>query len=113
MTEQHRRLEETRTQNVLWKKWGPYLSERQRGTVREDYSESCNAWDYVPHRQARSACFQLRRSGLAAFSDERQVFCCVLTLWRGAASTSLCTLSLPYRLQKPVGSPLRSPLVVP
>lgn len=53
-TIEHKRLTEARENGVAWKKWGPYLSERQWGTVREDYSESGNAWDYFSHDQARS-----------------------------------------------------------
>ena len=55
MNSEQRRLEETRNGTVPWKKWGPYLSERQWGTVREDYSENGNAWDYFSHDQARRA----------------------------------------------------------
>ena len=55
MTTEEHRLRETRDRNVPWRKWGPYLSERQWGTVREDYSKSGNAWDYFPHDQGRPA----------------------------------------------------------
>src|SRR5271170_7745315 len=54
MTKEQRRLNEARTKETAWKKWGPYLSERQWGTVREDYSEDGNAWNYFTHDQARS-----------------------------------------------------------
>ena len=57
-TKEHRRLREAGGNNVSWKKWGPYLSERQWGTVREDYSESGSAWDYFTHDQARSRAYQ-------------------------------------------------------
>ena len=55
-----------------WKKWGPYLSERQWGTVREDYSPYGNAWDYFSHEQARSRAYRWGEDGLAGFSDDRQ-----------------------------------------
>ena len=58
-----------------WKKWGPYLSERQWGTVREDYSEAGDAWDYFPHDQARSRAYHWGEDGLAGFSDDKQHLC--------------------------------------
>src|SRR5919198_460167 len=64
MTAEHARLEEARGQKVPWKKWGPYLSERQWGTVREDYSEGGNAWDYFSHDQARSRAYRWGEDGL-------------------------------------------------
>lgn len=70
--EQHR-LEEARQQSTLWKKWGPYLSERQWGTVREDYSENGNAWDYFSHDQARSRAYHWGEDGLAGISDDKRV----------------------------------------
>lgn len=75
MDGEHRRLEETRTQNVPWRKWGSYLSERQWGTVREDYSESGNAWDYFSHDQARSRAYRWGEDGLAGISGDRQLVC--------------------------------------
>src|ERR1700675_3073539 len=63
------RLRECRESDVPWKKWGPYLSERQWGTVREDYSEDGNAWDYFSHDQARSRAYHWGEDGLAGFSD--------------------------------------------
>jgi hypothetical protein len=77
------RLEETRTASVPWKKWGPYLSERQWGTVREDYSHDGNAWDYFSHDQARSRAYHWGEDGLAGFSDEKQRLCFALALWNG------------------------------
>src|SRR5262249_25167401 len=71
MTAEHRRLEEARTQNIPWKKWGPYLSERQWGTVREDYSESGDAWNHFSHDQARSRAYRWGEDGLAGFSDDQ------------------------------------------
>ncbi len=77
------RLEAERDQKVAWKKWGPYLSERQWGTVREDYSQDGNAWDYFSHDQARSRAYQWGEDGLAGFSDDRQKLCFALALWNG------------------------------
>ncbi|HAB19422.1 MAG TPA: glucosidase [Verrucomicrobiota bacterium] len=77
------RLEETREQKIPWKKWGPYLSERQWGTVREDYSESGDAWNYLPHDQARSRAYHWGEDGLAGISDDQQRICFALALWNG------------------------------
>jgi hypothetical protein len=68
---------------VPWKKWGPYLSERQWGTVREDYSEGGNAWDYFSHDQARSRAYRWGEDGLAGISDDKQHLCFALALWNG------------------------------
>jgi hypothetical protein len=77
------RLEESRTSKVPWKKWGPYLSERQWGTVREDYSKDGNAWDYFSHDQARSRAYRWGEDGLAGFCDDQQLLCFSLALWNG------------------------------
>ncbi len=77
------RLEESRTGEAAWKKWGPYLSERQWGTVREDYSKDGNAWDYFSHDQARSRAYHWGEDGLAGFSDDKQLLCFSLALWNG------------------------------
>jgi hypothetical protein len=77
------RLREARDQNVPWKKWGPYLSERQWGTVREDYSDDGNAWDYFSHDQARSRAYHWGEDGLAGICDDRQRLCFALALWNG------------------------------
>jgi hypothetical protein len=66
-----------------WRKWGPYLSERQWGTVREDYSGSGDAWDYFTHDQARSRAYRWGEDGLAGISDNRQQLCFALALWNG------------------------------
>ncbi len=79
------RLEEIRS-GAQWRKWGPYLSERQWGTVREDYSEDGNAWDYFPHDQARSRAYRWGEDGLAGFSDDKQRLCFALALWNGRDS---------------------------
>jgi hypothetical protein len=76
-------LQECRDRSVPWRKWGPYLSERQWGTVREDYSASGNAWDYFPHDQARSRAYRWGEDGLAGISDDRQLLCFALALWNG------------------------------
>jgi hypothetical protein len=77
------RLEEAREQKAPWKKWGPYLSERQWGTVREDYSESGDAWNYFPHDDARSRAYRWGEDGLAGISDDQQRLCFALALWNG------------------------------
>src|SRR3954469_14656770 len=78
------RLEEARHASTPWRKWGPYLSERQWGTVREDYSADGNAWDYFPHDHARSRAYRWGEDGLAGISDDRQSLCFALALWNGA-----------------------------
>ena len=83
MTAEHSRLEEARTQNIPWKKWGPYLSERQWGTVREDYSENGDAWNFFTHDQARSRAYRWGEDGLAGISDDKQRLCFALALWNG------------------------------
>src|SRR5438876_6544409 len=83
MTEEGRRLEEARQAGVPWRKWGPYLSERQGGTVREDYSEGGDAWNYFSHDQARSRAYRWGEDGLAGISDDRQLLCFALALWNG------------------------------
>jgi hypothetical protein len=82
-TIEHKRLNEAREIGVAWKKWGPYLSERQWGTVREDYSDSGNAWDYFSHDQARSRTYRWGEDGLAGISDDKQRLCFALALWNG------------------------------
>ena len=82
-TEDHR-LEETPELGIPWRKWGPYVSERQWGSVREDYSQSGNAWDYFSHDQARSRAYRWGEDGLAGVSDDQQQLC--LALRCGTAS---------------------------
>jgi len=82
VTEQ-KRLNEAREAGVPWKKWGPYLSERQWGTVREDYSEDGNAWAYFSHDQARSRAYRWGEDGLGGISDDKQRLCFALALWNG------------------------------
>ena len=81
MTREEQRLEESRARSVHWKRWGPYLSERQWGTVREDYSPNGDAWDYFPHDQARSRAYRWGEDGIAGFSDRHQRICFALALW--------------------------------
>jgi hypothetical protein len=83
MTAEQDRLDEAREREVPWKYWGPYLSERQWGTVREDYSENGDAWNYFSHDQARSRAYRWGEDGLAGISDERQRLCFALALWNG------------------------------
>ena len=83
MTEEGRRLEEARQARIPWRKWGPYLAERQWGTVREDYSDSGNAWDYFSHDQARSRAYRWGEDGLGGISDDQQRLCFALALWNG------------------------------
>jgi len=79
-----RRLAECREQGVAWRKWGPYLSERQWGTVREDYSDNGDAWSYFSHDQARSRAYGWGEDGLAGFSDDGEYVCLAVALWNGA-----------------------------
>src|SRR5512136_3130550 len=82
LTAEERRLREART-GVAWRAWGPYLSERQWGTVREDYSDSGDAWSYFSHDQARSRAYRWGEDGIAGFSDDKQRLCFALALWNG------------------------------
>jgi hypothetical protein len=77
------RLEDGLLQGGDWYRWGPYLSERQWGTVREDYSANGDAWDYLPHDHARSRAYRWGEDGLAGFSDIHQRLCLALALWNG------------------------------
>ena len=86
MTEEHRRLEAARNLNTPWRRWGPYLSERQWGTVREDYSHDGNAWEYFSHEQARSRAYRWGEDGLAGISDDKQRLCFSIALWNGRDS---------------------------
>ncbi len=84
MTAERQRLEEEKTGDKLWSRWGPYLSERQWGTVREDYSEHGTAWDYFPHDMARSRAYRWGEDGIAGISDHLQRFNLSLALWNGS-----------------------------
>jgi len=82
-TNEQRRLNSAREEGIPWKKWGPYLSERQWGTVREDYSSDGNAWDYFSHDQSRSRAYRWGEDGLAGISDDKQHLCFAIALWNG------------------------------
>jgi hypothetical protein len=84
MPSEEHRLQEAASPDTPWKKWGPYLSERQWGTVREDYSATGDAWNYFSHDQARSRAYRWGEDGLAGISDDRQRLCFALALWNGA-----------------------------
>jgi hypothetical protein len=81
MTQEEIRMSEAGTRKKHWKRWGPYLSERAWGTVREDYSAYGSAWEYLPHDQARSRAYRWNEDGLAGISDRRQTICFALALW--------------------------------
>jgi hypothetical protein len=84
MSAEKDRLMEARESNIPWRKWGPYLSERQWGTVREDYSDNGDAWNYFPHDHARSRVYKWGEDGLGGISDDKQYLCWALALWNGA-----------------------------
>ena len=83
MTNEEIRLEEARTRQQHWKRWGPYLSERAWGTVREDYSADGTAWEYLPHDHARSRAYRWNEDGIAGICDRHQKICFALALWNG------------------------------
>ena len=83
MNAERTRLEQAREKKAAWKKWGPYLSERQWGTVREDYSANGDAWNHFPHDHARSRAYRWGEDGLAGISDDKQRLCFALALWNG------------------------------
>ncbi|MBO9647772.1 MAG: glucosidase [Variovorax sp.] len=82
-TAEKRRLDDAHSHSAAWKKWGPYLSERQWGTVREDYSDNGDAWNYFTHDQARSRAYRWGEDGLGGISDDHQILCFALALWNG------------------------------
>jgi len=84
MTAEERRLAEARAGTARWRRWGPYLGERQWGTVREDYSRDGTPWEYMTHDQARSRAYRWGEDGIAGISDDRQRLCFALALWNGA-----------------------------
>jgi hypothetical protein len=83
VTAEEKRLEQARLRQVNWKRWGPYVSERAWGTVREDYSATGEAWDYFPHDHARSRAYRWNEDGIAGISDRHQRLCFALALWNG------------------------------
>ena len=82
-TREEQRLEESRLRTVHWKRWGPYLSERQWGTVREDYSADGDAWQYFPHDHARSRAYRWGEDGIGGICDRHQYICFAMALWNG------------------------------
>src|SRR5881296_479843 len=83
MNAERQRLAEARSRAAHWKRWGPYLSERAWGTVREDYSTNGTAWDYLPHDHARSKAYRWNEDGLAGICDRHQFICFAVALWNG------------------------------
>jgi len=83
MTAEERRLEQDRNRQAYWRRWGPYVSDRQWGTVREDYSTDGNAWAYLPHDHARSRAYRWGEDGIAGISDNHQRLCFAIALWNG------------------------------
>src|SRR5678809_682394 len=83
MTKEEIRLQQSRERRAHWKRWGPYLSERAWGTVREDYSPYGTAWDYLTHDQARSRTYRWGEDGIAGFCDNQQFLCISVALWNG------------------------------
>src|SRR5438445_3508702 len=83
MNAEQARLQENKSPEEPWHFWGPYLAERAWGTVREDYSERGDAWDYFPHEHARSRAYRWGEDGLAGISDDEQRLCLALALWNG------------------------------
>lgn len=81
MTAEEQRLADDRERITYWKRWGPYLSERQWGTVREDYSANGDAWNYLPHDHARSRAYRWGEDGIAGISDNHQRLCLAIALW--------------------------------
>ena len=81
--QEHKRIQETNKSKASWQQWGPYLSERSWGTVREDYSADGTAWEFLPHDHARSKAYRWGEDGLAGISDDKQYLCFSLALWNG------------------------------
>ena len=82
-TAEEKRLDASLHRNEHWKRWGPYLSDRAWGTVREDYSENGDAWDYLPHDHARSKAYRWNEDGIGGISDRHQKICFAISLWNG------------------------------
>src|SRR5689334_21702721 len=81
MDEERRRLQAARAEGIPWRRWGPYLSERQWGTVREVYSPNGDAWNYLGHDAAWAVAYRWGEDGLAGVFDDRQILCFALALW--------------------------------
>ena len=84
LTTEEQRLDDARSGKAPWRRWGPYVSERQWGTVREDYSGNGTAWEYSPHDHARSRAYRWGEDGIAGICDDRQTLCFAVALWNGA-----------------------------
>src|SRR4030067_993987 len=83
MSAERMRIEQAMRRERHWRRWGPYLSERQWGTVREDYSPNGTAWEYLPHDHARPRAYRWGEDGIAGWSDNHQRLCFALALWNG------------------------------
>src|SRR4051794_8389019 len=83
MDAEQKRLDDARERKVYWRRWGPYLSERAWGTVREDYSADGSAWDYFPHDHARSRAYRWNEDGIAGICNRTQDLCLSVALWNG------------------------------
>ena len=81
LTSEEERLQECAERKAHWKRWGPYISERAWGTVREDYSPNGHAWEYLPHDHARSKAYRWNEDGIAGVCDRHQHICFALALW--------------------------------
>ena len=98
MTAEHQRLADCRDTGAPWRRWGPYLSERQWGTVREDYSQDGNAWNHFSHDHSRSRAYRWGEDGLGGISDDQQILCFALALWNGRDPILVeATRSVPHR----------------
>ena len=104
MNAEQQRLAEART-GTAWRKWGPYLSERQWGTVREDYSETGDAWNFFTHDHARSRAYRWGEDGIAGISDAQQHLCFALALWNGQDAIQQARRHLPDVAILDVGMP--------
>src|SRR5512138_3578908 len=81
MNREAQRLQESNQRHKHWKRWGPYISDRAWGTVREDYSATGEAWDYFPHDHARSRAYRWNEDGIAGISDRHSVLCFAVAFW--------------------------------
>src|SRR6476660_5435768 len=79
--QEQKRLQENKDGKIAWKKWGPYVTDRQWGTVREDYSATGDAWDFITHDMARSKAYRWGEEGIAGISDDRQLLCFAMGFW--------------------------------
>src|SRR6202008_1945416 len=83
LTVEKQRLRQSEERQAHWKRWGPYLSERAWGTVREDYSPGGDAWNYLPHDRSRSRAYRWNEDGIAGICDRHQYICFAIALWNG------------------------------